>query len=381
MKHDFNIYYTDIKVMNPPPEQGINYALSRIPSEHDNAKQILVGTSDDGTTVIWNLAGVRNYAEAHFRLRHGFHQTAGLTQAQAMTGNKSGRHHSVMISPSKRPSSPGGYSDASEGTFNSMDSPTSSPIQRGGLFDFDRDRELDTARGSRDSLTFLTSTGKMSDQPSVLKKDGKGRVRMTDLSGRVPASSFGDMKDANIFRCFRSFKGHSDAISCCVDMIDHGCFLNISLDGYIRVWNTDGDCLGEMPLPNLTVRMKDIMNRTVVPPPQWKFILERMDVTPAHHDQAVKLVKFWRHSFKDPSRKMNKNRTISRQLEQYLEGSKAFDEDDDGAEELPEENKKRIELNMVVSFCHVLAREQQFRLMRYSFHDVDKDFLLPSNEV
>ena len=52
------------------------------------------------------------------------------------------------------------------------------------------------------------------------------------------------------------FPAHLDSATVLVPMHEHGCFVTASHDGFHRVWNLDKACLGEMPLPNLTDRLK-----------------------------------------------------------------------------------------------------------------------------
>ena len=85
-----------------------------------------------------------------------------------------------------------------------------------------------------------------------------------------------------------SWLAHKDTISVSVPMHEHSCLVTISHDGFHRVWNLDKVCLGEMQLPNLTDKMKKPKD-PIVEKSVWKFILEKMRVTDAHKELAVKL--------------------------------------------------------------------------------------------
>lgn len=74
------------------------------------------------------------------------------------------------------------------------------------------------------------------------------------------------------------FQAHSDAIPSVVSMAAHGCFVTLSLDGYHRVWNLEGELLGELQLPNVTDAMK-AKSMCKESGSSWKFILERLTVT------------------------------------------------------------------------------------------------------
>jgi Ca2+-binding EF-hand superfamily protein len=93
----------------------------------------------------------------------------------------------------------------------------------------------------------------------------------------------------NLQSPLRHWKAHNDVIPCIVPLHEHGCVITNSLDGYHRIWNLDGECLGELPLPNLTEKMKvrGLFHQEAI---GWKFILEKIAVTKSHQDIAKRII-------------------------------------------------------------------------------------------
>ena len=96
----------------------------------------------------------------------------------------------------------------------------------------------------------------------------------------------------------KSYIAHIDTIPEIICLPAHGCYVTVSHDGYHRVWNLDMQCLGELPLPNLTDQMKSTSILLSEPGSTWKFILERIPVTQQHIDKANILTRFLKQSRK-----------------------------------------------------------------------------------
>lgn len=90
------------------------------------------------------------------------------------------------------------------------------------------------------------------------------------------------------YKCYH-LKAHLETISALLPFNGLGCFMTVSHDGYKRVWNCEGDCLGQMPLPNLSDAMKNPPEPVVVNP-EWTFSLDKFIVTEAHHKFAGQLI-------------------------------------------------------------------------------------------
>ncbi len=98
-------------------------------------------------------------------------------------------------------------------------------------------------------------------------------------------------KASNVIKILASYTWlcHHDGICFLTPMHEHGCFLTCSFDGFFRVWNIDKDCLGELPLPNITEKMKNPSFR-IAKSKDWKFILEKLTITKYHCDLAKNIV-------------------------------------------------------------------------------------------
>jgi len=102
----------------------------------------------------------------------------------------------------------------------------------------------------------------------------------------------------------KSYIAHIDTIPEIICLPAHGCYVTVSHDGYHRVWNLDMQCLGELPLPNLTDQMKSTSILLSEPGSTWKFILERIPVTQQHIDKANILTRFLKQSRKVMKKRM-----------------------------------------------------------------------------
>jgi hypothetical protein len=87
---------------------------------------------------------------------------------------------------------------------------------------------------------------------------------------------------------YKHWKAHSDSIQKIICLGENGCIQSTSHDGYQRCWNVDGDCLGELLLPNVTDKMLKPELRTI-PKTLWKFLLEKISVQPRHIEIAKRL--------------------------------------------------------------------------------------------
>lgn len=90
--------------------------------------------------------------------------------------------------------------------------------------------------------------------------------------------------------CNIIWTAHFDSICMVCPMHEHGCLVTGSHDGFKRMWNMDTDCLGELPLPNMTHKMKN-PQKPIFAHKSWKFILEKIPITAAHRAIAEFLVR------------------------------------------------------------------------------------------
>ena len=286
LAYNKDAWFTDLKIIQPP-KSSINFSISRIKDENDNARKVIVGTTDDGQTIMWNISTLRRESESHFRYTNNvpipwhvefFEANGGVGYPEG--GELKRSSSSLNLLKDFRPISPGAMSTKSNMTFDSDNTGGGSPTAE--LLGNDDDKRPS-------SPSFITSI-------PVVKKTTSNR--MTDYSGKVKASLFGDVKLVDSQKYYREFKCHTDSLTEVIDLASHGSLITIGMDGFIRVWSLDGDCLGEMKLPNLTPKMRDVKRRAVYPFPSWKFVLEKMPISKDHHDKAKELIKFWKFHFR-----------------------------------------------------------------------------------
>lgn len=144
---------------------------------------------------------------------------------------------------------------------------------------------VNTIGGVSNNVPF----GEDKKQQAAAKKAAEAAFDHNNSSYLVSADVFGVPAKEARKRNYNLWRAHRDVISTFVSMADHGCIITVSLDGYHRIWNMDSVCLGEMPLPNITEAMKNPTIR-VVKKTGWKFILERIPVSPFHKQIATQLV-------------------------------------------------------------------------------------------
>lgn len=65
------------------------------------------------------------------------------------------------------------------------------------------------------------------------------------------------------------------SITCSASMLASGCFITVSNDGFQRLWNLEGTCIGECLLPNVSEDLqKNKLN--VYRSSKWLFRTERL---------------------------------------------------------------------------------------------------------
>lgn len=151
-----------------------------------------------------------------------------------------------------------------------------------------------TTTGSEVTCAHTSPTQKISSLESHKKYRDSRRAQAASRKHSITTSALGNHlvvgEDRKIAEyTIKNWRAHMDIIQDIVPLHEHGCFVTISLDGYNRIWNLDGDMLGELQLPNITEKMKN--RRLSDEPTKWKFILEKIPVLKSHRDIAAKLVK------------------------------------------------------------------------------------------
>lgn len=235
------IYINELSILRTP-EGGdfVNYTSSKNRSSLVIGVQI-IAISDEGICAVWDANNIRQISEAKYRKTyHASKSRQRVTPLQSQKEN----------SPSHSPSN--GSPKASHKSFSRPGSPS--------------------GKGS----SFLTGIDDLKEQNE--EEEEEGVVEVSNITEFLSTSLISPKGGTTKITTKNQWRSHYDTISAVLPMHDHGCFMTISYDGYQRIWNIDKDCLGELPLPNLTEKMQNPRKR-ITNLDSWKFILERIPVT------------------------------------------------------------------------------------------------------
>ena len=240
-------FITSAILFKAPPKNSVNFSLSREANEFPDASHIFAASSDDGFIFLWDGSNLRRHSEKAFRSRY-------------------------QLQSPKRPLTP---------MERGLDSPISphSPGDQTPLYP--------------DDISVGNEEHKISPTFSALKTTfnltglRENNFEYDESGQRILTSGFGETDDRRM--PYHKWKAHYDCVGDIICLGENGCILSTSHDGYQRCWNVDGDCLGELLLPNVTDKMLNDKRRTV-PRTIWKFILEKIAVTKDHEDQARRLL-------------------------------------------------------------------------------------------
>lgn len=276
LQFDKPIYITSLSMLRTPEGESVNYAVTRS-GDSKRVQVALVGTTDEGKVAVWEIEGVR--WDSQRWLRRKFPRGSKSTPSKA--------------APKSRPTT---------------NDDTSFPfLIGGGLADSPpdtKDRRLDTATtGSRPATADAPAEAEAAAAPRGPAPRGvAAEASLTSLTSFTSSSKtsldstvfFGPpigRKGIVLIPSHVQWTAHLDSICIAVPMHEHGCLVTGSHDGFKRVWNMDCDCMGELPLPNLTDRMKHPVKPLFATAKPWKFILEKIPITAHHRNLAEYLVK------------------------------------------------------------------------------------------
>jgi Ca2+-binding EF-hand superfamily protein len=271
LSHTPNLYLSDILTFQVSSKGAINHtpSLDNIPSKY---KELLIATSDEGFVVLWDASMLRKESKSKF-----YDQYPGLSRP--------GNHRPDQTKSVGRPNQGVMEND------NILGNPTETNDQLDG-FDFNED-EGEVFDDDEDDLVSDKSLGvKLSClSPSQAKKRRyatflKTQRSMSEFILDTQNTQIKGLSSMSILKSIRAYRIHTDLIAAVVPLREHGCLITCSLDGYQRILNLDGECLGEMPLPNITEKMKERSLHA-----NWKFLLEKLPVKDSHRDIAAKLLK------------------------------------------------------------------------------------------
>ena len=106
---------------------------------------------------------------------------------------------------------------------------------------------------------------------SLFSKPSQQLLSETDVGSR-------DKKPVKTLQAALWWYAHTDGILSLIPAVEHNCFVSMSLDGYIRLWNLQEECVGEVPLPNIADhhRRQPRGEKLVARPASWKFVMEKV---------------------------------------------------------------------------------------------------------
>jgi WD40 repeat protein len=295
LSHKIPMYISGMTLLRCPQQGSVNYTENHATS-CARFGLLFVAIADEGFVLVWKAEHLRRESFAAFvkLFPPENDESAALTRANSMCD-------SIAAA--------GGGVDAPESIAESITAkleelgPFGNCENSGDEITANGDAEADVA----DSVFSLTTTGseassaspnkekRLSSLESHKKRRNKRRAETADARRRsVTTSSLGnhlivgeECKEREF--TIKSWRAHRDIVQDIVPLHEHGCFVTISLDGFNRIWNLDSELLGELPLPNVTEKMKS--TRLSEEPTKWKFILEKIPVTKSHRDIAARLVK------------------------------------------------------------------------------------------
>ena len=268
--HTHSVFITSLLLFKPPAADSLNFSISKNSSESKFIEkavvtEVLIATTDEGRVMLWDTTNLRMESEAAFRLRHDTASVPVLAFAS--------------VSSPEKPLSSDSNNDLEQ--YKDSNQPET---------DVENDEEDEEDNGN----AFLTIVQAQSP-PKLNRKPINFKRSLVDEP--IPTCSFRYDEGGNYtvekvqqVLSYQSWGAHADTITSMIPLADHGCLVTASHDGYQRVWNIDGECLGELLLPNVPEKMANPEVR-VVKATKWKFILERIPVTQQHKDIAADLVR------------------------------------------------------------------------------------------
>lgn len=269
LSHSPSLYFSDILFFPVPSKSSINYTptLDNIPS---NYTELMIASSDEGFIVLWDASKICKETKSKF-----------FTQYPAL----------VVGSQLHEPSTRSGIlendnllMDISNGGHLSHHDEELNENYEESYSEFDDDED--------DTISDQSLGVKLSCiSPSQAKKRRiatftKSHRSMSQFILETQNTQIMGLDSITIVNSIRAYRFHTDVIAAIAPLREHGCLITCSLDGYQRVVNLDGECLGEMPLPNITEKMKERSLHI-----HWKFLLEKLPIKDSHCDIAVKLLK------------------------------------------------------------------------------------------
>jgi hypothetical protein len=312
-----SLYLSAFTHLRAPDTKSLNYSTltASSKSKHLKAGNLLVAASDEGFLFIWNIQHIRKDSKSKFKFL--FPNLLEATRVHSVseqeslrgTGNPPPLHDPNDLLHEDNYSDPTSHPHPIHPTFITYSGEEDGRAHLAGVAHQDLDHANHPSlhpHHSADTLhpddpshpnhrrfssfydmkrQFHRSREKVEIEMKLKKSQSMFQI---ELSNEEVAGY--DSFVTEVSQLY--FSGHSDMISCLLPLNDSGCILTASLDGFQRIWNMDTDCLGELPLPNLSEKLKShsLFRHHTDETQTWKFILERIPITISHRDIARKLV-------------------------------------------------------------------------------------------
>jgi WD40 repeat protein/Ca2+-binding EF-hand superfamily protein len=303
--HDSPFYVTDLIKLKSPDVKCVNYASMKTSLATGEGGHQLIAMTDDGRIIVWDTDTVRFRSEEKLKQHYKYvpkgararkrmelltrsQSDTNLTNEIPMSPSSINSQVSQVSSPDRKPSvdvSIGSDRESGPPSFiTAIDTAVEEKVENEKRTSpLHRDRTLSVkiprSPGNKTKITWVELTGKeMFPIAFAPPPPGTKSKKMTQSSINA------------IIGNVKAWVAHDDMIPGAVPLNAHGCFVTVSHDGFHRVWNLDTECLGEMPLPNMTEHMK-ATSRCKEPGTQWKFILEQIPISKHHIDIANTLVR------------------------------------------------------------------------------------------
>lgn len=292
------LYLSGMTLLRAPDTKSLNYSTltSSSKSKLVNEGNLLISSSDEGYIVIWNIHHIRKDSKARFQSIFPLFPTTSHNSLRALSSAESfDFNHAHNTESTLHPHHPTFITyghDGHEGshlagfdhhdhahptTKDSLDDRNNHSERRSSFYEMRKEHEKKSHNKRRE---------KHEEEMKLKKSQSMFRIKVNndDVGGR----------DSYITETSKLyFFAHADLVTCLISLNDSGCILTASMDGYQRIWNMDADCLGELPLPNLSEKLKNnslFRDVDTAESQTWKFILERIPVNISHRDIARKLV-------------------------------------------------------------------------------------------
>ena len=304
LTHDASPYISGMILLHCPQHGSVNYTLNQATS-CARFGTLVVAVSDEGFVLVWNAGQLRQRSMQTFQLLFPEEEPVASSQHASRKNSRSSAvsdvrdKTAVMPVVDAPPTSTQNSTDGIATTGSSLaGNAAAAPEEHEG--------DEDTQNCAVFSLTSTAATAATADPASRISSSpspSKRRRKRRRAKGEANKASHNSMRES-LFLCnsmvlgeetivretsIKSWRAHVDIIQSVVPLHEHGCFVTTSLDGFSRIWNLDSDCLGELPLPNVTEAMKaKRVNGEFV---KWKFVMEKIPVTKSHVEIAKRLVR------------------------------------------------------------------------------------------